>query len=92
MVGCQQAATDHGGLAVKSRDASVMKNPGSPVVVSGQRNLVGSRSRVASARKRWARQPCLCFQLLTHRDDDDRYARRVHARGVSWRNSNSGNP
>ena len=34
MVGCQQAATDHGGLAVKSRDASVMKNPGSPVVVS----------------------------------------------------------
>ena len=34
MVGCQQAATDHGGLAVKSRDASVMKNPGSPGVAS----------------------------------------------------------
>ena len=40
MLGCQQAATDHGrGAAVKRRDgadASVMKsvNPGSPVVVS----------------------------------------------------------
>ena len=39
MLGCQQAATDHGGSAVKRRDgvdASVMKsvNPGSPLVVS----------------------------------------------------------
>ena len=56
MVGCQQAATDHGGAAVKRRDggdASVMKsvNPGSPDwwSVSGQRNPVG---RVASRNAR----------------------------------------
>ena len=58
MVGCQQAATDHGRAAVKRRDggdASVMKsvNPGSPDwwSVSGQRNPVG-RSRVASRNAR----------------------------------------
>ena len=44
-------------------------------------------SRVASTCKRWARQPCLCFQLLAPGDDDDRRTRRVDVRVVSWRNS-----
>ena len=79
MLGCQQAATDHGRAAVRRRDggdASVMKsvNPGSRWwSVSGQRNPVGG-SRVASTCKRWARQPCLCFQLLA--PSDDRRTRR----------------
>ena len=71
---------------------SVMKNgnPGSLAVVSQwSEESCGQEQGGLEKRKRWARQPCLCFQLLAPTDDDDRRTRRVDVRVVSWRNSNS---